>query len=189
MQKLTIVFTLLCVLVAVNGQATECSCTCTTASGIATTIPVSSTAAEFLSTTLGNTEVTDEDTTELSSPFTTEQSSTVRAPSCDQIGQLIEVSNDNTTELTTALNDAIATWNTTEANNFRGYNKRIQTIIWTDEDTEQSKEEQIAQVVSGFSQNVARLQMVYDIQIGSFGTVGDFVHCVNELYNTDYQEL
>ncbi|KAI6210539.1 hypothetical protein M3Y96_00338900 [Aphelenchoides besseyi] len=188
MQKLTIVFTLLCVLVVVNGQATTCACQCTT-EGETTTIPVSSTAAEFLSTTLGNTEVTNEGTSDLSSPFTTEQSSTSKSPSCDQIGQLIEVSSDNTTELTTALNDAIATWNASERNQFAGYNKRIQTIIWTDEDTEQSKEEQIAQVVSGFTQNNARLQMVYDIQIGSFGTVGDFVHCVNELYDTNYPEL
>jgi hypothetical protein len=127
-----------------------------------------------------------------SSYFQKPTTTTKRVPLCSQLPSLIVISASNTTILTTALNNAIATWNATEQANIKGYNKRVQVIIWNpskdvDYDTPREKLIGIATVFSGYTGNAARKALLYEVSIDSWGgTIKDFVACVNTLYGTNF---
>lgn len=67
------------------------------------------------------------------------------------------------------------------------FKNHIQTSSFQGTTSTDSDEEQIAQVVSGFTTNADRAANVYDIQIACWGTIRQFVECVNEIYGTNYK--
>ncbi|KAI6231377.1 hypothetical protein M3Y95_00375100 [Aphelenchoides besseyi] len=105
---------------------------------------------------------------------------------------LVTISSANTTLLTTYLNTYFNCLNSTEKNNFAGYNNRIKTIVYNptndaNYDTVAEKLQGVAQVLSGSTGNAARKQMLYATWVSPCTeTVGYFVDCVNTMYGTTY---
>ncbi|KAH7695063.1 hypothetical protein AAVH_37883 [Aphelenchoides avenae] len=101
---------------------------------------------------------------------------------CGQVLDIIVVDVEtNSTDLTDAINDAFDSWTRIEKSNFNSYKKRIETLIWGDEFTcSADKLKEIAKVLENWASDGSEDQaMVYSIQIGTWGTIEDFVKCVN----------
>ncbi|KAH7707327.1 hypothetical protein AAVH_25439 [Aphelenchoides avenae] len=144
-------------------------------------IPGFGTIADLVACPRTTTPTTTAATTTTATTTTTVPPTTTTVGGCAVRASLIAIDPaSNTTVLTTAINNAFATWSRTDKANFNAYKKRIEDIIFTNNEfpTLETKLQAITDVLKGYAPDgSAQQQLVYAVQIASWGTIADFVAC------------
>ncbi|KAI1699550.1 hypothetical protein DdX_17254 [Ditylenchus destructor] len=108
------------------------------------------------------------------------------SPDCSDRFELIFVDPDtNSTILTDSIQAVYETWNASMRLGFDTYYNMIRKVLYDDTTTEEEKIDELFVIFHRYNfNNHARRQTLWDIRIGCWGTIEDFILCSNESITT-----
>ncbi|KAI1692252.1 aggrecan core protein [Ditylenchus destructor] len=102
-------------------------------------------------------------------------------PDCLERPDLISVDPDtNSTILTDSIQAVYVTWNASMRLGFNTYYNKIRKVLYDNATTEEEKNDALIAIFYQYNfNNEAKRQILWDVMIGCWGTIQDFIECSN----------